>query len=165
MRATVRIKSHGTNPIQSDRLSPLSSSPSTWPRWTEFGTVRAFAGLRRVSAGRWAVYSVRACCLSKERGGTGWNTSHTGPGRRRQWRLGAGPKRGKSEHHGGHKERAGRTDHRLRYFPSTFGGAVFCVRRPVASRVRTPGQRRGACTAGGAIALPSFCRSAKTHCT
>ena len=71
--------------------------------------------------------------------------------------------RGKGEHHGGHKERAGRTDYRLRYFPSTFGGAVFCVRRPVASTVRTPGQRRERCTAGGAIALPSLCRFRNTH--
>ena len=73
--------------------------------------------------------------------------------------------RGKGEHHGGHKERAGRTDHRLRYFPSTFGGAVFCVRRPVASTVRTPGQRRERCTAGGAIALPSLCRFRTAHYT
>ena len=101
--------------------------------------------------------------------GTGWDgVEHVphGPGEAAAMAAWpAGPKRGKSEHHGGHKERAGRTDHRLRYFPSTFGGAVFCVRRPVASTGRTPGQRRERCTAGGAIALPSFCRSAKWHCT
>ena len=90
--------------------------------------------------------------------GTGWDgVEHVphGPGEAAAM---AAWGRGKGEHHGGHKERAGRTDHRLRYFPSTFGGAVFCVRRPVASTVRTPGQRRESRTAGGAIALPSLCR-------